>query len=75
MAKDLRGVMPALLTPFDNQQKLDIESLRRLVRFNIAQGIDGLYVGGSTGEAFVQSCAEGSRCWKWSRKRQRAKSR
>ena len=41
MAKDLRGVMPALLTPFDNQQKLDIESLRRLVRFNIAQGIDG----------------------------------
>ncbi|MSG11291.1 N-acetylneuraminate lyase, partial [Escherichia coli] len=58
MAKDLRGVMPALLTPFDNQQQLDIESLRRLVRFNIAQGIDGLYVGGSTGEAFVQSCAE-----------------
>ena len=58
MAKELQGVMPALLTPFDNQQKLDIESLRRLVRFNIAQGIDGLYVGGSTGEAFVQSCAE-----------------
>ncbi|CBG91292.1 N-acetylneuraminate lyase [Citrobacter rodentium] len=58
MAKDLRGVMPALLTPFDNQQRLDVESLRRLVRFNIAQGIDGLYVGGSTGEAFVQSIAE-----------------
>lgn len=48
----------SIVNPFDNQQKLDIESLRRLVRFNIAQGIDGLYVGGSTGEAFVQSCAE-----------------
>ncbi|HDP0317308.1 TPA: N-acetylneuraminate lyase [Salmonella enterica subsp. enterica serovar Concord] len=58
MTKELRGVMPALLTPFDSQQRLDIESLRHLVRFNIAQGIDGLYVGGSTGEAFVQSCAE-----------------
>ncbi len=28
------------------------------MRFNIGQGIDGLYVGGSTGEAFVQSLAE-----------------
>lgn len=58
MNTTLRGVMPALLTPFDNQQKLDKESLRRLVRFNIQQGMDGLYVGGSTGEAFVQSGAE-----------------
>lgn len=58
MASNLRGVMPALLTPFDAQQKMDKESLRRLVRFNIAQGVDGVYVGGSTGEAFVQSLAE-----------------
>ena len=58
MAVNLRGVMAALLTPFDGQQKLDKESLRRLVRFNLSQGIDGLYVGGSTGEAFVQSGAE-----------------
>lgn len=58
MTAQLRGVMAALLTPFDANEKLDIESLRRLVRFNIQQGIDGLYVGGSTGEAFVQSAAE-----------------
>lgn len=58
MARDLKGVMPALLTPFDNQQRLDIESLRRPVRFNIGQGVDGLYVGGSTGEAFVQNRVE-----------------
>ncbi|WP_039030055.1 N-acetylneuraminate lyase [Leclercia adecarboxylata] len=58
MSVTLKGVMPALLTPFDRQQKLDTRSLRQLVRFNIAQGIDGLYVGGSTGEAFVQNSAE-----------------
>ncbi|HGF9792966.1 TPA: N-acetylneuraminate lyase [Klebsiella quasipneumoniae] len=58
MAVNLRGVMAALLTPFDGQQKLDKESLRRLVRFNLRQGVDGLYVGGSTGEAFVQSGSE-----------------
>jgi len=50
--------MPALLTPFNDQQQLDTHSLRQLVRFNIAQGVDGLYVGGSTGEAFVQSIDE-----------------
>lgn len=58
MANTLRGVMSALLTPFDARQQIDKASLRRLVRFNIEQGIDGLYVGGSTGEAFVQSLAE-----------------
>ncbi|MFD2023292.1 N-acetylneuraminate lyase [Pseudocitrobacter faecalis] len=58
MASNLRGVMPALLTPFDAQQKIDKESLRRLVRFNIEQGVDGVYVGGSTGKAFIQSLAE-----------------
>lgn len=58
MAVNLRGVMAALLTPFDGRQKLDKESLRRLVRFNLRQGVDGLYVGGSTGEAFVQSGTE-----------------
>ncbi len=41
MAKALQGVMAALLTPFDHQQQLD-SNLRRLVRFNIGQGIDGL---------------------------------
>ena len=45
MATNLRGVMAALLTPFDQQQALDKASLRRLVQFNIQQGIDGLYVG------------------------------
>lgn len=58
MATNLRGVMAALLTPFDQQQALDKASLRRPVQFNIQQGIDGLYVGGSTGEAFVQSLSE-----------------
>lgn len=58
MVSHLRGVMPALLTPLDAQQNIDRASLRRLVRFNIEQGVDGVYVGGSTGEAFVQSLSE-----------------
>lgn len=58
MTQNLRGVMPALLTPFNQQHQIDTASLRRLVRFNIEQGVDGLYVGGSTGEAFLQNTQE-----------------
>ncbi|WP_435947022.1 N-acetylneuraminate lyase [Dryocola sp. BD586] len=58
MTQNLRGVMPALLTPFNQHEQVDTDSLRRLVRFNIEQGVDGLYVGGSTGEAFLQSAKE-----------------
>ncbi|MDU1086173.1 MAG: dihydrodipicolinate synthase family protein, partial [Leclercia adecarboxylata] len=36
MSVTLKGVMPALLTPFNDQQQLDTQSLRQLVRFNIA---------------------------------------
>ncbi len=50
--------MAALLTPFDHQQQLDSESLRRLVRLTSTGYHDGLCVGGSTGETFVQSLAE-----------------
>lgn len=73
MATNLRGVMAALLTPFDQQQALDKASLRRLVQFNIQQGIDGLYVGGSTGEAFVQAFPSVNRYWKSSPKRRKAR--
>lgn len=61
MATQLRGVMAALLTPFTQQQALDKESLRRLVQFNIAQGIDGLYVGGSTGKPLSKAFLNASR--------------
>ncbi len=74
MAKALQGVMAALLTPFDHQQQLDSESLRRLVRFNMGQGIDGLYVGGPPGKHSYKAWQKESRCWRLSPKRQRAKS-
>ncbi len=58
MLSELKGVISALPTPFDNAQQVDTDSLKKLVRFNIEQGIDGLYVGGSTGEAFLQNVSE-----------------
>jgi dihydrodipicolinate synthase/N-acetylneuraminate lyase len=40
----MRGVFPILITPFDEQSRVDEESLRRLVEFSIAAGVHGLGV-------------------------------
>src|SRR3989442_4313425 len=39
-----QGVFPILVTPFDDQSRVDEESLRRLVEFNIGAGGHGLGV-------------------------------
>jgi dihydrodipicolinate synthase/N-acetylneuraminate lyase len=38
----MRGVFPILLTPFDERGRIDEESLRHLVEFNVAAGVHGL---------------------------------
>ncbi len=48
----LKGIFPALLTPF-TENKINESALRRLVEWNISQGVSGFYVCGSTGEAFL----------------------
>lgn len=51
--KDLRGIYPALPTPMTADGAINYTNLRHLVDFEIAQGVDGLYVGGSTAESFL----------------------
>ena len=51
--KDLRGIYPALPTPMAADGAINYACLRDLVDVEIAQGIDGLYVGGSTAESFL----------------------
>lgn len=45
------GVYPILATPFDDREKLDLESFDRLVRFIGGLGVDGITVLGVLGEA------------------------
>jgi 4-hydroxy-tetrahydrodipicolinate synthase len=40
----MRGVFPILVTPFDERARIDEDSLRSLVDFNLAAGIHGLGV-------------------------------
>lgn len=45
-----RGLFPPLVTPFDEEGRLDEPALRDHVDFMIENGSDGLCAGGSTGE-------------------------
>ena len=56
--KKFEGVLAALLTPYDSDGKVNHKVLKRQVRWLIDQGIDGFYVCGSTGEAFLLSADE-----------------
>ena len=50
-----KGLFSALLTPFDGNGKINFNSLEKLIQFNLENGIDGFYVGGSTGEGLLLS--------------------
>lgn len=57
----IKGVLPALVTPFDENENFDEGRMRSVVDFLIGRGIHGLYVTGSTGEAFMMSPEERKR--------------
>ena len=57
-AQDLGGIHAALLTPFDAHDAIDRKATEALVDFIISQGVHGLYVSGSSGEAMLQSIEE-----------------
>jgi N-acetylneuraminate lyase len=58
MNKKFKGVFTALVTPFDKNGKINDKALESIVKANIASGVSGFYVCGSTGEAFLMSTDE-----------------
>ncbi|MEM8588986.1 MAG: N-acetylneuraminate lyase [Pseudomonadota bacterium] len=51
----LRGMFPALLTPFDADGGIIEPALAALIDHNIDQGMQGFYAGGSTSEALLMA--------------------
>ncbi|MDP8175708.1 N-acetylneuraminate lyase [Phocoenobacter skyensis] len=57
--KNLKGLFSALLVSFNEDGTVNEKGLREIIRHNIdTMKVDGLYVGGSTGENFMLSTAE-----------------
>lgn len=50
---DFKGVIPAVVTVFDKDENIDEIGMRQLISFLIDQGVNGLYLTGSTGEGFT----------------------
>ena len=60
--RDLKGLFSALLVSFDEDGNVNEKGLRQIIRYNIdVNHMDGLYVGGSTGENFMLSTEEKKR--------------
>ena len=48
--ENVLGVMPPMITPFNEKEELDEEALIREISYHLDIGITGLILGGSTGE-------------------------
>ncbi|MDU2063959.1 MAG: 4-hydroxy-tetrahydrodipicolinate synthase [Sporomusaceae bacterium] len=55
---EVKGVIPPLITPMDENEHLDTEALRRLIDHVIDGGVHGVFVLGSTGEFYGLSYEE-----------------
>lgn len=53
MNKKLTGIYAALFTPFDKDGRIMYDALQRHAEYLMNKGIEGFYVNGSTGEAFL----------------------
>lgn len=56
--KKYQGIFPAFYACYDEEGNISTEGVRALVRYFIDAGVNGLYVGGSSGECIYQSKEE-----------------
>lgn len=54
----IRGVIPATLTCFDEQENVDVKRTREMTEFMVNAGVNGLYLTGSTGICYTMTAEE-----------------
>ncbi len=59
--KDIKGVIPAMFSTFDENEELDLERGRKYTNYLIDKGINGLYLTGSNGSCFLMTNEERKR--------------
>jgi 4-hydroxy-tetrahydrodipicolinate synthase len=64
MNERLGSILTAMVTPFDDRGELDLDEARRLTRWLVDRGNDGLVVAGSTGEGQTLDAAERVALWR-----------
>lgn len=64
MSKNIIGVIPPIITPVDEQERVDEKALRLLIDHCIENGIHGIFVAGSNGECLALTQQERDRAIK-----------
>lgn len=54
----IKGIIPAMLSFFDENENLDLECTKNMTEFMLEHGADGFYLTGSTGECFTMTMEE-----------------
>ena len=58
MSQKFKGVIPALITPFTADDRIDVEGFKRNIEFTIKGGVSAIVPCGTTGESATMSSAE-----------------
>jgi 4-hydroxy-tetrahydrodipicolinate synthase len=53
MGKEIEGIIPAVVTPFDENENVDEEGFRKIINYLIDSGVHGIFPVGSQGEFFT----------------------
>lgn len=61
MAKEIRGIIPAVVTPFTSDERVDEAAFRRVLNTMIHHGVHGLFPVGTGGEFFALTREEKGR--------------
>ena len=64
MAKEIRGIIPAVITPFTPDERVDEIAFRKVLHAMIDQGVHGLFPVGTGGEFFALTREEKERLMK-----------
>lgn len=59
--KDMKGVIPAMITAFDKNEEINELGMRNCIQHLIKKNVNGLYITGSTGESFLMTTEERKR--------------
>lgn len=55
------GVIPAIITPMDDEGRFNEDAFRQVMEFNIEAGVHGFWIAGGTGESILLSDEENMR--------------
>ena len=52
MKLKIRGIIPPMITPFDEDERVDVKALQKMTNYLIEAGVHGVFPLGSTGESY-----------------------